>query len=138
MAAVFASESSTIPVATVLREDIAYSRPDFWVTTTIKQLNFVQHIASLLAIDGRAAVVVPDNVRFEGGAGETIRRGLRNEYDVHTLLRLPTGIFLRGRCQGERTVLRPQAGPTNHGPTSCGCTTSVRGTLHPQAATAAR
>jgi type I restriction enzyme M protein len=78
------------------REDIAYSRPDFWVTTTNKQLNFVQHIATALKIDGRAAVVVPDNVLFEGGAGETIRRRLLTEYDVHTLLRLPTGIFYAG------------------------------------------
>jgi type I restriction enzyme M protein len=78
------------------REDIAYSRPDFWVTTTNKQLNFVQHIATTLKIDGRAAVVVPDNVLFEGGAGETIRRRLLAEYDVHTLLRLPTGIFYAG------------------------------------------
>lgn len=78
------------------REDIAYSRPDFWVTTTNKQLNFVQHIATALKIDGRAAVVVPDNVLFEGGAGETVRRRLLTEYDVHTLLRLPTGIFYAG------------------------------------------
>lgn len=78
------------------REDIAYSRPDFWVTTTNKQLNFVQHIATALKIDGRAAVVVPDNVLFEGGAGETVRRRLLAEYDVHTLLRLPTGIFYAG------------------------------------------
>lgn len=78
------------------REDIAYARNDFWVTTTNKQLNFVQHIATALKIDGRAAVVVPDNVLFEGGAGETIRRRLLNEYDVHTLLRLPTGIFYAG------------------------------------------
>ena len=78
------------------REDIAYERNDFWVTTTNKQLNFVQHIAKLLQIDGRAAVVVPDNVLFEGGAGETVRRRLLAEYDVHTLLRLPTGIFYAG------------------------------------------
>jgi type I restriction enzyme M protein len=78
------------------REDVAYNRQDFWVTTTNKQLNFVQHIASLLAIDGRAAVVVPDNVLFEGGAGESIRRRLLKDYDVHTLLRLPTGIFYAG------------------------------------------
>ena len=78
------------------RDDIAYSRPDFWVTTTNKQLNFVQHIATALKIDGRAAVIVPDNVLFEGGAGETIRRRLLTEYDVHTLLRLPTGIFYAG------------------------------------------
>ncbi len=78
------------------REDIAYSRQDFWVTTTNKQLNFVQHIFTLLAIDGRAAVVVPDNVLFEGGAGQTIRENLLKQSDVHTLLRLPTGIFYAG------------------------------------------
>jgi len=72
---------------------ISYNRPDFWTTTTNKQLNFVQHVKSLLKINGRAAVVVPDNVLFEGGAGETVRRKLLHECDVHTLLRLPTGIF---------------------------------------------
>lgn len=77
-------------------EDVAYDRPDFWTTTTNKQLNFVQHIAKLLEMHGRAAVVVPDNVLFEGGAGETLRRRLLREYDVHTLLRLPTGIFYSG------------------------------------------
>lgn len=75
------------------KESLTYSREDFWATTTNKQLNFVQHIKSLLKINGRAAVVVPDNVLFEGGAGETIRRKLLQECDVHTLLRLPTGIF---------------------------------------------
>jgi type I restriction enzyme M protein len=58
-----------------------------------KQLNFVQHIKSLFTINGRAAVIVPDNVLFEGGAGEVIRLKLLHECDVHTLLRLPTGIF---------------------------------------------
>jgi len=75
------------------REAISYERQDFWATTSNKQLNFVQHIKSLLKINGRAAVVVPDNVLFEGGAGETIRRKLLQSYDVHTLLRLPTGVF---------------------------------------------
>ncbi len=75
------------------RESITYNRPDFWTTTSNKQLNFVQHVKSLLKIHGRAAVVVPDNVLFEGGAGEVVRRHLLAECDVHTLLRLPTGIF---------------------------------------------
>jgi type I restriction enzyme M protein len=75
------------------RETLTYNRPDFWTTTSNKQLNFVQHVKSLLKIHGRAAVVVPDNVLFEGGAGETVRRKLLHECDVHTLLRLPTGIF---------------------------------------------
>jgi type I restriction enzyme M protein len=78
------------------REEIEYARRDFWVTTNNKQLNFVQHIASMLGIPGRAGVVVPDNVLFEGGAGETIRRRLLRQFDVHTLLRLPTGIFYAG------------------------------------------
>lgn len=75
------------------RESITYNRPDFWTTTSNKQLNFVQHVKSMLKVGGRAAVVVPDNVLFEGGAGEKIRRKLLHECDVHTLLRLPTGIF---------------------------------------------
>ena len=75
------------------KESITYNRPDFWTTTSNKQLNFVQHVKSLLKIHGRAAVVVPDNVLFEGGAGERIRRKLLQECEVHTILRLPTGIF---------------------------------------------
>ncbi|MCA9651571.1 MAG: SAM-dependent DNA methyltransferase [Myxococcales bacterium] len=75
------------------RKQTSYEREDFWAPTTNKQLNFVQHVKSLLQMHGRAAVVVPDNVLFEGGAGETIRRELLKECDCHTLLRLPTGIF---------------------------------------------
>ncbi len=71
----------------------SYEREDFWATTRNKQLNFVQHVVSLLKIGGDAAVVVPDNVLFEAGAGETIRRRLLHDCEVHTLLRLPTGIF---------------------------------------------
>ncbi|NDZ75397.1 SAM-dependent DNA methyltransferase [Streptomyces sp. SID10362] len=79
-------------VGSVTGESYA-SRTDFWAPTTNKQLNFVQHIYNLLKTNGRAALVLPDNVLFEGGAGETIRRNLLNLCDVHTLLRLPTGIF---------------------------------------------
>jgi type I restriction enzyme M protein len=75
------------------RDDLSIVRDDFWATTSNKQLNFVQHVKTLLQINGRAAVVVPDNVLFEGGAGETVRRHLLFECDVHTLLRLPTGVF---------------------------------------------
>ena len=71
----------------------SYNRPDFWTTTSNKQLNFLQHLKSLLRMNGRAAVVLPDNVLFEGGAGETVRRKLMEECELHTLLRLPTGIF---------------------------------------------
>ncbi len=80
-------------VGKAVREKIEYERTDFWATTSNKQLNFVQHIKTLLKINGRAAMVVPDNVLFEGGTGETIRRKLLHECDVHTLLRLPTGVF---------------------------------------------
>ena len=75
------------------QQKVVYSRPDFWVTTSNKQLNFVQHIKSLLEIHGRAAVVLPDNVLFEGGVGETVRRKLMEECELHTILRLPTGVF---------------------------------------------
>ncbi len=71
----------------------APARADFTVVTGNKQLNFVQHIATILDAGGRAAVVVPDNVLFEGGAGEAVRRRLLREFDLHTMLRLPTGIF---------------------------------------------
>ena len=74
-------------------DDLTYNRQDFWATTSNKQLNFVQHIRTMLKTTGRAAVVVPDNVLFEGGAGETIRRKLLENTDLHTILRLPTGIF---------------------------------------------
>ncbi|MFI1831118.1 N-6 DNA methylase [Streptomyces sp. NPDC020412] len=69
------------------------ARNDFWTQTTNKQLNFVQHIHTLLKTNGRAALVLPDNVLFEGGAGAEIRRRLLDLTNVHTLLRLPTGIF---------------------------------------------
>jgi type I restriction enzyme M protein len=75
------------------REALTVVRDDFWTSTSNKQLNFVQHVKTLLRINGRAAVVVPDNVLFEGGAGEVVRRKLLHECDVHTLRRLPTGIF---------------------------------------------
>jgi len=74
-------------------DDLTYNRQDFWATTSNKQLNFVQHIRTMLKTTGRAAVVVPDNVLFEGGAGETVRRKLLENTDLHTILRLPTGIF---------------------------------------------
>ncbi|QHC67881.1 N-6 DNA methylase [Rathayibacter sp. VKM Ac-2759] len=75
------------------REDTEIERADFVATTSNKQLNFVQHIMTILEINGRAAVVLPDNVLFEGGAGEILRRKLLADFDLHTMLRLPTGIF---------------------------------------------
>ena len=75
------------------KESLIINRDDFWASTSNKQLNFLQHIFTILKQHGRAAVVLPDNVLFEGGAGETIRRALLKQADVHTLVRLPTGIF---------------------------------------------
>ena len=76
-------------------EDLVYNRQDFWTTSSNKQLNFLQHINTLLKATGKAAVVVPDNVLFEGGSGETIRKKLLETCDLHTILRLPTGIFYK-------------------------------------------
>jgi len=76
-------------------EDLVYNRQDFWTTSSNKQLNFVQHIHTILKVTGKAAVVVPDNVLFEGGAGETVRKKLLATCDLHTILRLPTGIFYK-------------------------------------------
>lgn len=70
-----------------------YQRDDFIATTSNKQINFLQHIMTVLKMSGRAAVVIPDNVLFEGGAGEKVRKRLLNEFNLHTILRLPTGIF---------------------------------------------
>ncbi len=75
------------------KEDPSYNRQDFWVTTSNKQLNFLQHIHTILKTGGHAAVVLPDNVLFEGGAGETLCKKLLETTDLHTILRLPTGIF---------------------------------------------
>ena len=124
------------------REDIAYERQDFWVTTTNKQLNFVQHIAKMLQIDGRAAVVVPDNVLFEGGAGETVRRTLLAEYDVHTMLRLPTGTLVASRptccfstAAGPRITI---TGPTSSGSTTCASASTSLSSRTPCAANTSR
>lgn len=73
--------------------DIASMRTDLYVSTSNNQLNFMQHIMLMLKNGGRAAVVLPDNVLFEGGAGEVIRKKLLTEFNLHTILRLPTGIF---------------------------------------------
>jgi type I restriction enzyme M protein len=75
------------------KDDLTYNRQDFWATTSNKQLNFLQHIRSMLKTTGQAAVVLPDNVLFEGGAGEAVRKKLMETTELHTILRLPTGIF---------------------------------------------
>ena len=91
----FGISSSDIPTRDKKQadKDGYFLREDFWVTTSNKQLAFLQHIATMLKEKGRAAVVLPDNVLFEGGAGEAIRKKLLEETNLHTILRLPTGIF---------------------------------------------
>lgn len=73
--------------------NISAMRSDLYASTSNNQLNFLQHIMLMLKNGGRAAVVLPDNVLFEAGAGETIRKKLLNDFNLHTILRLPTGIF---------------------------------------------
>jgi type I restriction enzyme M protein len=87
------SMTSTNEEGEIEKEDFSYNRQDFWAGGSNKQLNFVQHIRSMLKTTGQAAIVVPDNVLFEGGAGETVRQKLLQNTDLHTILRLPTGIF---------------------------------------------
>ena len=81
------------PFGTRPAGSVDIDRKDFYVQTKNNQLNFLQHIMLSLKDGGRAAVVLPDNVLFEGGAGETIRKRLLSDFNLHTILRLPTGIF---------------------------------------------
>ena len=95
----FGKKSSTVifsEAGKAGRESLSYERDDFWATTSNKQLNFLQHVKTILKANGRCAIVVPDNVLFEGGAGKTIRKKMLETADCHTLLRLPTGIFYAG------------------------------------------
>ncbi len=87
------SETIVTEEGETAKQSLTVIRDDFWAKTGNKQLNFLQHVRSILKINGRAAVVLPDNVLFEGGAGETIRKKLMETCDLHTILRLPTGLF---------------------------------------------
>ena len=87
------------------KEALTYERQDFWATTSNKQLNFLQHVKTLLKINGKAAIVVPDNVLFEGGAGETVRRKILHECDVHTLLTVANWHILCSRSKSKRALL---------------------------------
>lgn len=78
------------------RNTVFYEREDFWATTANKHLNFLQHAKTIMKVNGRCAIVIPDNVLFEGGAGVTIRKKMLEELDCHTLIRLPPGIFYAG------------------------------------------
>ena len=94
------------------------TRDDFTFPTSNKQLNFLQHIYRSLHTRGgaRAAVVLPDNVLFEDGDGQRIRRDLMDKCNLHTILRLPTGIFY---AQGVKTnVLFFERGRTESGNTT--------------------
>lgn len=71
---------------------VGINREDFWVKTNNNQLNFLQHMMLMLKTGGRAAIVLPDNVLFDS-AGKEIRRKLLTDYNLHTILRLPNGIF---------------------------------------------
>ena len=94
-------------------EDLTIVRPDFWVRTANKQLNFVQHVVSCLRPGGRAAVVLPDNVLYEAGSAEAVRHHLLEECDIHTMLRLPTGLFYAAGVQANVLFFdrrRPRSG----------------------------
>ena len=116
----------------------SYERDDFWATTRNKQLNFVQHVVGLLRIGGTAAVVVPDNVLFEAGAGETIRRRLLHDCEVHTLLRLPTGIFYAQGVKANVLFFRRREGRRDGvDPRAVDLRPAHQHALHPQAEPAA-
>ena len=87
------SETIVTEEGDTAKQSLTVIRDDFWAKTGNKQLNFLQHVRSILKINGKASVVLPDNVLFEGGAGETIRKKLMETCDLHTILRLPTGLF---------------------------------------------
>ena len=90
-------------------------RRDFWTVTSNKQLNFIQHAFTLLEPGGRCAIIVPDNVLFEGGAGELIRRKLLETCYVHTLIRLPPGIFYAQGVKANVLFFDREAPPKNSG-----------------------
>ena len=112
----FGKKSSTVifsETGKAERETLSYERDDFWATTSNKQLNFLQHVKTILKVNGRCAIVVPDNVLFEGGAGETVRRKMLEQIDVHTLIRLPTGIFYAGGVKANVIFFDKKPGRTD-------------------------
>ena len=112
----FGKKSSTVifsETGKAERETLSYERDDFWATTSNKQLNFLQHVKTILKVNGRCAIVVPDNVLFEGGAGETVRRKMLEQLDVHTLIRLPTGIFYAGGVKANVIFFDKKPGRTD-------------------------
>ena len=115
------------PFGTRPAGSVDIDRNDFYVETKNNQLNFLQHIMLMLKNTGRAAVVLPDNVLFEGGAGETIRKKLLEDFNLHTILRLPTGIFY---AQGVKAnVLFFQKGTSTKNVWYYGYRTGIKHTL---------
>lgn len=98
------------------KEKLNYVRDDFWTSTSNKQLNFLQHVKTILNVNGRCAIVVPDNVLFEGGSGEVIRKKMLEQTDCHTLLRLPTGIFYAGGVKANVLFFDKKPGRTDGKP----------------------
>jgi type I restriction enzyme M protein len=119
-----ASEGQKLPKADLILSNPPFgtkkggglpTRDDFTYPTSNKQLAFLQHIYRGLKVGGRAAVVLPDNVLFEGNVGKDIRTDLMEKCNLHTILRLPTGIFY---AQGVKTnVLFFERGKTDKGNT---------------------
>lgn len=112
----FGKSSSDIPTndKKKAKQEGYYLREDFWTTTSNKQLSFLQHIISMLKDSGQAAIVLPDNVLFEGGAGELIRKKLLEETELHTILRLPTGIFYAQGVKANVLFLRNKTASKNN------------------------
>ena len=114
------------------KEDALRAREDFWTTTKNKQLNFLQHVKTLLKVNGRCAIVVPDNVLFEGGAGETVRRNLLKRVRRPYAAAAADRHLLRPGREGQRPVLRRQArqreavDARSCGSTTCGPTCTSR------------
>lgn len=111
------------PFGTSKGGDASITRDDLTYKTSNKQLAFLQHIYRNLKPGGRAAVVLPDNVLFEAGVGNDVRRDLMNKCNLHTILRLPTGIFY---AQGVKTnVLFFTKGAAKDKHQDENCTTNV-------------
>jgi len=111
------------PFGTAKGGEASITRDDLTYPTSNKQLAFLQHIYRNLKPGGRAAVVLPDNVLFEAGVGNDVRRDLMNKCNLHTILRLPTGIFY---AQGVKTnVLFFTKGSANNKHQDENCTENV-------------
>ena len=89
------------PFGTRPAGSVDINRPDFYVETKNNQLNFLQHMMLMLKTGGRAAVVLPDNVLFEGGAGEIIRKKLLSDFNLHTILSFAYRYLLCTRCKSK-------------------------------------